>query len=184
VKRAVFEVEADEVALSLKFASAKVTKVSRSRADVPGNVRQGDISRSRYAVPALCPAWRAGTGVTESFILFSFADLQDVDGFGELSGPLGQSGFCGGCASSLSWALARSPVDRSLAWARLASLWDPGSPGSLAKRRLPGVSWALAWDWLAVAGLTCLTLGTGAQAGSAWWSSIACGKGLLVTPVA
>ena len=47
MKRAVFEVEADEVALSLKFASAKVTKVSRSRADVPGNVRQGDISRSR-----------------------------------------------------------------------------------------------------------------------------------------
>jgi single-strand DNA-binding protein len=33
VKRAVFEVEADEVAPSRKFASAKVTKGSRSRAD-------------------------------------------------------------------------------------------------------------------------------------------------------
>ncbi|SRR5712691_3539699 len=32
-KRTVLEVEADEVAPSLKFASAKVTKVSRSRAD-------------------------------------------------------------------------------------------------------------------------------------------------------
>ena len=32
-KRTVFEVEADDVAASLKFASAKVTKVSRSRAD-------------------------------------------------------------------------------------------------------------------------------------------------------
>jgi hypothetical protein len=60
VKRALFEVEAAEVALSLKFASAKVTKVSRSRADVPGNVRQGDISRSRYAVPALCPTLESG----------------------------------------------------------------------------------------------------------------------------
>ena len=32
-KRTVFEVEADDVAASLKFASAKVTKVSRARAD-------------------------------------------------------------------------------------------------------------------------------------------------------
>ncbi len=32
-KRTVYEVEADDVAASLKFASAKMTKVSRSRAD-------------------------------------------------------------------------------------------------------------------------------------------------------
>jgi single-strand DNA-binding protein len=32
-KRTVLEVEADDVAASLKFASAKVTKASRSRAD-------------------------------------------------------------------------------------------------------------------------------------------------------
>ena len=33
MKRALFEVEVDDVAASLKFASAKVTKVSRSRID-------------------------------------------------------------------------------------------------------------------------------------------------------
>jgi hypothetical protein len=32
----------------------------------------------------------------------------------------------------LSWALARSPGDRSLAWARLASFWDPGFLGQRA----------------------------------------------------
>ena len=40
-KRSVFEVEADDLAASLEFASSKVTKVSRARAEIGGGRPNG-----------------------------------------------------------------------------------------------------------------------------------------------
>jgi len=58
------------------------------------------------------------------------ADLQCVDGLGELPGAPGAAAELAedapGLELVLSWAFARSPGERSFAWARLAAFRDSG----------------------------------------------------------
>jgi hypothetical protein len=67
----------------------------------------------------------------ERFSSCDLAGLKDVDGFGELPGAPGKQRSLRRMRKFLSWAFARSPGLRSLAWARLASFCETGLPRPL-----------------------------------------------------
>jgi hypothetical protein len=58
--------------------------------------------------------------------LLHLAGLKHTDGLGELPGLPRAAAELTQDAPGLSWALARSPGPRSVAWARLAAFWEAG----------------------------------------------------------
>jgi hypothetical protein len=64
--------------------------------------------------------------VTEPFSSWDLPGLKDVDGLGQLAGLPGAAAELAQDVPGFSWALARSPGNRSWVWARLAAFCEAG----------------------------------------------------------